>query len=134
MSLFTTLYVDDVVASLAFHVTAPVELALTTFLYGSLVSVVASSAAHEIATVRRQGGPIANATRCSPGAGPLVSQAVIGRFVNVDEILSCWQVVARVPDLEFVSVVDLHLGGTVVFVLYIVSDFPERSQLLPARY
>lgn len=52
-------------ASLALHVAAPVEFALATLLHRRLVSVVASAAAHEIASVHSGRSPIAR-----PPIGP----------------------------------------------------------------
>lgn len=121
-------------ACLALNVTAPVELAFASLFYCGLVRVVPSPATHEVAAVRRGRRPVADPPLSAPGAGQLVGHAVVGRLVDVHQVLGRGQVVAGVSDLQFAAVVDLDFGGAVVLVLQVVSDFAEGRQLLPAGH
>lgn len=119
---------------LALDVTTPMELAFASLFDRGLVRVVPSPAAHEVAAVGRSRRPVADAPLGAPGSGQLVGHAVVGRLVDVHQVLGRGQVVAGVADLQLAAVVDLDLGGAVVLVLQVVADLAEGRQLLPAGH
>jgi len=79
--------VYDLFADFTFHVTTPVELALTSFGDLSLVRVITSPAAHQLAAFRALGESVAAAPLRARRSRLLVREAVIRRLIQIYHVL-----------------------------------------------
>lgn len=82
--------VDGFDAGFAFNVTAPVEFALAALFDRRFVSVVTPAATHQIASVHSGGCPVARPSVSSEGSDGFIVKAIVGRFVEINEIVSRW--------------------------------------------
>lgn len=88
--LFAFEYFHTFLAFLAFHITAPVEFAVTLPSPHNLMSIVTPATAHQITPVFT-GGRLVTLAVCSPrNSSLLVAVAVIGRTVDVNQV-SLWR-------------------------------------------
>ena len=126
--------VHNALASLASHVTTPVELAVTPLHEFSLERVIATPTTHERAPVHALRVPVTLPAQGSHRPRLGVRFAIVGGLVKVDHVLFGRLVVLLVLAHELgAAAVEAHLGGGVVAVLETIAHLPERRQLLPTR-
>ena len=106
---------------------------------------VASTAAHEVASVDADGRLVAHSSLRSGDAQLDVLFAKVGRVFVVDEVFLARRLVLRIVRLQLVvvllppsarrpsSVADEHSRGSVESVLEVVAHHPEEGQPHPAR-
>ena len=119
---------------------APVELAVALPGARELVRVVAAPAAHQVAAVRALGSPIALSPHRAQGAGLRVVVAVVGRALQVDQVLPAGLAVLPLGALEHqgdggagpAAQVGLHQLGLAVALADLVADLAEGRQRGPA--
>lgn len=105
ISSLASVEIDRLGACFALNIAAPMKLAITTLLDGNLLSVVTSTAAHKIASIGTARMSITITSLRSIRARLVVEFAIIGRIVDVKQILSCWSRIASVSYLKLGTLV-----------------------------
>lgn len=129
--LFAHELVHDLCAQLAFHVAAPVELAVAALSLHRLELVVPPAAAHEFAAVHALRGLIAKAALGAQGPGALVAHAVVGAGIDVDQVVDGGRVEAAVDLHQLAPAVEFHGGSAIVFLLQGIAYLAEIGKLQP---
>lgn len=88
--------------------------------------LIPSAAAHQIASIGAGRCPVAVSALCAIGAGFVVQFTVVGRVVDVEQILGSGPGVPGVADLQLRPLVQSHLGGAVVLVFEEVADLEKE--------
>jgi len=86
-ALFTNIHIDVLLARVTLDRAAPLELTPAAFSQPSPVRVVATPTAHDVTTVRRLTRPATLAALRTERAYDGIDGAVVGRRVDVDELL-----------------------------------------------
>lgn len=121
LNLFAGVHVDMSRARLALDMTTPVEFTFATFLQSRLHRVVASAAAHQIAPVHVVRCAIADASLGAEGAQRAISDAVIRRVFQVDEVVRCGKTVAGILQLQPPPSVYTHFRRPVVLISNVIT-------------
>lgn len=129
--LFAHKLVHDLCAQLAFHVAAPVELAVAAFSLHRLELVVPPATAHEFTAVHTLGGLIAKAALGAQGARALVAHTVVRAGIDVDQVVDGGCVEAAVHLHQLAPAVEFHGSSAIVFLLQRIAYFAEISKLQP---
>ena len=131
--LFAREHVEDARARFALHRAAPLELAAAPLVHRLGAGPVAAPAAHQPAAVGVAGLALAAAARGAERPHRQVLSAVVGRRLEVDEVLAARPVVAAVGGHEpGAAPVEAHLDGAVVPLLQPAARLPETRHLVPA--
>lgn len=128
-------------ACVAFHVAAPVELAVALPHPGVLVGVVATATAHQVAAIGLLCRLVAHPALCAHAARHWILLAVVGRFLYVHQVcIHGFAVGKGLLDLKEGGALvaagpdGLHLHSLVVLVLEDVAQLPELGQCCPAGF
>lgn len=127
-------------ATLTVDAAAPMELAVALPGARVLVRVVPAPAAHQVAPVRATRGAVALATHRPQRARAGVEVAVVGRALQVHQVLAARLPVRPLGALEDEgdrgagppAQVGLHQLGLLVSLLQVVADLPKGRQRGPA--
>lgn len=82
--LFTRIFLQPLLANVAVHATAPLELAPALPLPIDLMSIVAAAAAQQIAALQAVGRAIAAPSDGAQRAGAQIALTIVGRCIQVD--------------------------------------------------
>lgn len=129
--LFAHKLVHDLCAQLAFHVAAPVELAVAAFSLHGLELVVPPAAAHEFTAVHALRGLIAKAALGAQGASALIAHAVVRAGIDVDQVVDGGCVEAAVHLHQLAPTVEFHGSCAIVFLLQGIAYLAEIGKLQP---
>lgn len=108
-------------ASLTLHLAAPLEFAVAPLPHRALNGVVPSSAAEQVAAVDVRRGAVTRSTLRTHRAHGIVPHAIIGRVLQIHQVVSCGDADLGVAELQATAAVHADLRGTVVFVPKIVA-------------
>lgn len=115
--LFADKLVHNLCALLAFHIAAPMELAVAAFCLHCLELVIASSTTHEFTAIHAFGSLIAEPALRAQGASALIAHAIVWAGVNVHKVMDGRGIEAAVHLHQLAPGVEFHSCRTIIFLL-----------------